>query len=370
MAIESDPQTMLEYMLALRVVVFLDDRMLVVQEVAYKPVLIAKRVFNIDASMAILVFDYFVTLGQEVHLVWTNGRWNIGKILFFLTRYVPFVAGFLTLYVDAVEGIGLSACAKLTRAAVYCALVDIIIAEIILTLRVSALWGNDRKVIAFLIMSVTAASSIAVSQIGRVHVAQNTFGEDLYATYGICPPYFANSNAMTTCYVVLVSYETVILTLTVIKAIEHCKVHLPLSEQPQLKPQVIQIVNPDVRRSLTSFSQMVYHITSSFSVRQPLSARERLSSLLTACSITNIVVRYRTTLEYVNLFTSLQPVIHSVLTSRMMLHLKGAAKNAPSTWQNSTLRFGDGHNWEDMPVDDDCIVNDGSWFTSADSHRT
>ncbi|EEB90636.1 hypothetical protein MPER_11130, partial [Moniliophthora perniciosa FA553] len=56
------------------------------------------------------------------------------------------------------------------------------------------------------------------AETGRVHLA---FGEALYEAYGVCPPYFASSNALSVAYMILVAYETLLLILTLIKAIGH-----------------------------------------------------------------------------------------------------------------------------------------------------
>ncbi|KAF9014840.1 hypothetical protein BDZ89DRAFT_962522, partial [Hymenopellis radicata] len=36
------------------------------------------------------VYDYLLTLDQEVELVW-RAKWNVTKILYLATRYLPFV---------------------------------------------------------------------------------------------------------------------------------------------------------------------------------------------------------------------------------------------------------------------------------------
>ncbi|KAI3614430.1 hypothetical protein WG66_009789 [Moniliophthora roreri] len=257
----------------------------------------AKALCGGDASIAILIFDYLLTSQREIELVWAPSPWNIGRILFFLTRYTPFVGGFLTLYVDVIRDAGLSKCATLTQSAVYFTVADIIIAEIILTMRVYAIWHGNRKVTLLLLAVAASLASIAISRVAKVEVTQNPFGEDLHTVYGVCPPYFAGSNTLSVCYMVLVSYETVILTLTLIKAAGHY--HQPGS---------------------SSFINLFF---------------------TDACSVANIIVRYKTSSEFVNLLTSLQPVIHSVLTSRMMLHLKQSAVSTSSQLPSTrgSLRF-------------------------------
>jgi len=48
-------------------------------------------VININvASITILIFDYFLTLPSETSLIW-SARWTCFKVLFLVTRYLPFV---------------------------------------------------------------------------------------------------------------------------------------------------------------------------------------------------------------------------------------------------------------------------------------
>ncbi|KAF9465297.1 hypothetical protein BDZ94DRAFT_389547 [Collybia nuda] len=49
------------------------------------------------SGTAFLVTDWFFTLDLEVQYAW-NGTWNIGRILFFLTRYSPFFELALRMY--------------------------------------------------------------------------------------------------------------------------------------------------------------------------------------------------------------------------------------------------------------------------------
>ncbi|KAF9014289.1 hypothetical protein BDQ17DRAFT_451851 [Cyathus striatus] len=40
-------------------------------------------------AFALMVYDYLLTFGHEVDLVW-NAPWGFIKIMYILTRYVPF----------------------------------------------------------------------------------------------------------------------------------------------------------------------------------------------------------------------------------------------------------------------------------------
>ncbi|KAG7092745.1 hypothetical protein E1B28_009072 [Marasmius oreades] len=308
----SDPAAMLDYMFKLHTVVYIEY-----------------------SSLAVLLFDYMLTFGREVNYVWFKSPWNFGRMLYFLTRYLPFGGVFLTFLVDVLRNASLSTCKILTQAAVYSTVADVIIAEIVLTMRVWAIWSRSRFVCFGLTAIALALASLCVATVARVPVQEDTFGTDLHSAYGVCPPYFANSSAITTCWVVLVAYESVLLILTLAKAI-------------------------DLYRHRTGGTSSLINI---FFV-DGLS----YNGFILASSTANIIVRYKTTpSEYINLLTSLQPVVHSVLTSRMMLHLKQDAvkssesNHLPSTQLQFAARPG-------QPPTESSLDHARSWFGEALQH--
>lgn len=53
--------------------------------------------YSVVASLAILIYDYFITLHSEVQ--WTCGRkWGIVRTTFTVSRYVPFAGVLMSLY--------------------------------------------------------------------------------------------------------------------------------------------------------------------------------------------------------------------------------------------------------------------------------
>lgn len=45
---------------------------------------------NAVAGVAMFLYDYFLTIGMEVDLVWSS-KWGFMKVLYLLQRYLPFV---------------------------------------------------------------------------------------------------------------------------------------------------------------------------------------------------------------------------------------------------------------------------------------
>ncbi|KAG1793730.1 hypothetical protein EV424DRAFT_717587 [Suillus variegatus] len=44
-----------------------------------------------DTCFTLLVYDLLTTFGEEVEYFW-SGPWSLSRVLFFLNRYLPFVA--------------------------------------------------------------------------------------------------------------------------------------------------------------------------------------------------------------------------------------------------------------------------------------
>ena len=49
-----------------------------------------KHFWNAVAGAAMFLYDYFLTVGMEVDLVWSS-KWGFMKVLYVLQRYLPFV---------------------------------------------------------------------------------------------------------------------------------------------------------------------------------------------------------------------------------------------------------------------------------------
>jgi len=60
--------------------------------------LVKQTVTYLDVmAAAVLVYDYSLTVEREARLVWPV-PWNVGKCLYFLTKYPVFVDTFLVIY--------------------------------------------------------------------------------------------------------------------------------------------------------------------------------------------------------------------------------------------------------------------------------
>jgi len=97
------------------------------------------------ASAVILLYDLILTLHLEISLVWFS-RWNYTKVLYLLTRYIPFAANALIIYSHLTPSPSSTICAGGFHAAGWLYLVGLDLAEVILAIRTWACWGRNKWV--------------------------------------------------------------------------------------------------------------------------------------------------------------------------------------------------------------------------------
>ncbi|KAG1810803.1 hypothetical protein EV424DRAFT_1349822 [Suillus variegatus] len=105
------------------------------------------------ASVTVLLFDFIITFDSEVRWTWGRG-WGIIRIIFIVSRYLPFVSLVMTVY--CIRWLGIAA------------------AELLLVVRTYVVWGCDRRFLA-LTLTFTTVVSVAVLVISDVGTSE--FGD-------------------------------------------------------------------------------------------------------------------------------------------------------------------------------------------------
>jgi len=120
------------------------------------------RFATLSASV-IIVFDHLITLDQEIELIWRSS-WSNGKLLFFLNRYYPLFTVIFNLYALFNTHLTSNLCLSWLQWQGWSGFVAIIVAELILQLRIYALYSLNKKVMIFMasffLMSMAAAGTI------------------------------------------------------------------------------------------------------------------------------------------------------------------------------------------------------------------
>ncbi|KAK0217223.1 hypothetical protein IW262DRAFT_177467 [Armillaria fumosa] len=97
------------------------------------------------SSVALLLYDYALTLSLEVDLVWC-APWNLLKLFYIVQRYLPFFdTAFLVLHHQFAPELSIRYCQISHSMSGWMFITGIAISEVILTARVWAVWERNKK---------------------------------------------------------------------------------------------------------------------------------------------------------------------------------------------------------------------------------
>jgi len=113
-------------------------------------------------TLALLAYEYTVTLEQEVTFMW-NRRLSFAKSLFFMNRYMPLPAAALLVYlIISTTRTDPAYCHRLLLACAAFLAMDIMLSMGILFLRAYAVWPSSKFIPRFLVAFAVAVIIIAV----------------------------------------------------------------------------------------------------------------------------------------------------------------------------------------------------------------
>ncbi|KAJ7777960.1 hypothetical protein DFH07DRAFT_951039 [Mycena maculata] len=234
------------------------------------------------------LFDYILTVELEVSLMWSS-NWSLPKLLFFLSRYSPLFDVPMLLYYSMVSGLSFEKCSQLHAGASWGTVFGIAIAEAILILRTYALSGGRRGVlICFTAIWIVAILS---SIVFLVLFLQSV-------TYG--PPPLPNIPGCS-----LVAGNVVFASI----------------------PFIIVLLNDTVIMAYTLWIGLANYRYS----RNPLIValyRDGITYYLFLCivSAVNVAALLQAPKSLAQLFNTFLRVLHSVLSTRILLHVREIEK--------------------------------------------
>ncbi|GJJ06662.1 hypothetical protein Clacol_000857 [Clathrus columnatus] len=121
---------------------------------------VAECIFLLKSNYLDVVYDYLLTMNQEVTLIWPTA-WNLAKVLFLINRYVPFIGGLLLIYINiAALDLSFDAYSTLHETAGALIFIGLLFAEAIVLFRTWALFGcNPRVGLALLAFAIGLIST-------------------------------------------------------------------------------------------------------------------------------------------------------------------------------------------------------------------
>ncbi|KAF7305600.1 hypothetical protein HMN09_00813200 [Mycena chlorophos] len=251
------------------------------------------------ACCVVLAYDWFLTLDREISAIWSNPR-SIGTVVFLVNRYLPFV-DILVSTTSRFQFLSPESCLVRNKFVGWMSLIGICISEGILLLRTYAIWGRSRTVLIILcaVWACTVIPALVVTQIelaSLVYVPADGVGCELAQAGSII--IFA--------YILLMLSETTIVILTALRA------YRDLRNQNLHRGWLIQLYKDGL---------FFYFY-------------------LLAISIANVLVPILGPEYMANWLASPQRVLHSVLTTRVLLLIRGQVAAARSGFQDADRDLG------------------------------
>ncbi|KAH8801221.1 hypothetical protein DL96DRAFT_1635643 [Flagelloscypha sp. PMI_526] len=248
------------------------------------------------AALSILIWDYLLTFNLEFSLIWSR-KFTGGTLLFLLTRYLPFtdlLVGIIGIQLQD-AGDSRSACPGPYAAAVWLDVAGIQISELILILRTWALYGQNKWILAGLLL-VQAGSIVYCGIADQAVISSIVWAGPEFSGIPGCIILSADNLRARIAgnYVGIVALETLILVLTCFRAFCFRGDANTLSSGSFL----IQVIRRD---------GLVFYF------------------FILSISIVNVVVIYMAPLPFLAVLIIFQRTMHSVATGRILLHIRQVA---------------------------------------------
>jgi len=165
------------------------------------------------ASVTLLLYDYCLTLRSEIEYIWPCSRSPIG-LLFFVIRY-PAIIDSGILMIRAFSSSSVLRYETLYKAQVYLYVAGILLSNLLLLLRTSAIWNKNRKITVGLSLTLTIVAALSIYFVIQ-YLSGLVFQPSPFPS---APGCFVedNHNNLYIPYASMVIFESVVLVLTVFK---------------------------------------------------------------------------------------------------------------------------------------------------------
>ncbi|KAF8998726.1 hypothetical protein BDQ17DRAFT_1361825 [Cyathus striatus] len=224
------------------------------------------------ASIAILVFDYALTIELEVKYIW-GSTFSITTLMFMFTRYMPFIESVILLYRTFSTGLSIKTCNQMYKANACSSTILILIINLgVLSIRTWAVYRRSRVVgiglIIFSLAIVVAAIPVTVLYSGSAN------------------------RILTLEWILLMVYDGGLLALMIV--------------------QVIRLT-PSAKNRRQSYLKSLFAL-----------ARKGILYYvyLFVLSALNVIIIQTMPVDFINLLTVMERIIHAVLTCRVILNIK------------------------------------------------
>lgn len=237
------------------------------------------------AAVTMFLYDYFLTLGMEVDLVWSSSLGPM-KILFAIQRYLPFLdTAVLCLLQLLSTTISPSVCRLAGNIQSYLMVTGFLLSELIFTLRAWAVWKRDKLLgiaLSIFLLAIAVASYVVVC------LSQRSLAYSGRPYPGFQGCYMTGSNKVSYVnWLLLMAYEAVLLVLMII---------------------------PGVTAYREGGNKGLYAVVYCDGIL--------FYVYLFVLSTTNVIVINAFPADYFYILSPAERCLHSVLASRVLLHIR------------------------------------------------
>ncbi|KAF9266799.1 hypothetical protein L218DRAFT_996361 [Marasmius fiardii PR-910] len=253
-------------------------------------------------SSTLLVYDVLTNLDIEIEHIWMR-KWSYFTVLYVVQRYLPiFDTAMVTLREHFAVNLSVHDCHSSYYVSGWSNLVGIMLSEIVLTLRVWAVWKRNISVAIGLVLFLVACwtpCTILIEQFLHIMEFNDVKLRGCFLVRG--------SETFYLCWVMLMVYDTGTFVLIFIPGVK--------AYQRNGRSELVRTIYQD---------GVIYF------------------AFISLLSIINVIVIIVLPSDLVLLLTSFERVMHSLLTSRAILHIRQVCSQHsthPTMSQVSQVRF-------------------------------
>ncbi|KAF9789556.1 hypothetical protein BJ322DRAFT_542728 [Thelephora terrestris] len=177
--------------------------------------------------LTIMVHDWLILLDQEIEYVWRR-KWDIGKVLFIISRYGTFydLPIRLVTHITPYGAVNHSTCSILYKIANWTSILCISVSEFILLLRTHALYSGSKWVSIPLSIVYTVGTVTGIIITAR-YLGTTTLGPPPSPLFIGC--YIERDDTIISIdFLILLVFELIVVILTVLKGFRDYKSGTPL----------------------------------------------------------------------------------------------------------------------------------------------
>ncbi|KAF9067004.1 hypothetical protein BDP27DRAFT_945413 [Rhodocollybia butyracea] len=247
--------------------------------------------YVVVSSIALFLYDWILMLPVELDVVWSE-KLRLLNVLYIIQRYMPFIdtIGIMLLQtVTFAKPIEVNTCRTLYNTGGWMYIIGISLTEIILAMRTWALWGKDNR------LAVGLTIFFGGCWISKSYIVHLFLDSQIYIpspTPQIGCVILGGEPILFWCWAILMVYEAVILILMLIPGLAYFR-----------------------SGNWSALTTAVYRDGITYYL------------FLFGLSVTNLLTVLLLPHNLQNLFISYQRVMQTVLTSRVILHMRSQARN-------------------------------------------